>query len=204
MTVLSQSVPELVTRVMSVEGQISEREARQLVELTGLIGSDSVIVEIGSFRGRSTLALALGSRLHCGNRVYAVDPHLPFSGVLGGRFGPEDQAELYRSIVENSAGDIVSVVSLPSVAAARAWNDRNIGLLWIDGDHRYESVLQDYEAWLPFVADDGIVAFHDVPFEGVQRVIREAMRRDGLIRQGAVEAMAWFTRQPAAGRGALP
>src|SRR5439155_14171371 len=52
--------------------------------------------------------------------------------------------------------------------------DKEIDLLFIDGDHSYEAVRADLEVWLPKLKDDGIVAFHDYDWaEGVRRAVRE-------------------------------
>jgi predicted O-methyltransferase YrrM len=190
---------ECIDVAMSVEGQVSRAEVGALIELARDTPPGTVIVEIGTFRGRSTTALALGSMLGARNRVFAVDPHEEFTGVFGGRFGPEDQAALYRNIVAAGVGDVVAVVSLPSEAAARSWTDRNIGLLWIDGDHRYEVVSNDYKAWSGFVLADGTVAFHDRSAPGVAELLDELVLNRRLLPQGAVEALAWLKvmREPA-------
>jgi len=39
---------------------------------------------------------------------------------------------------------------------------RKIDLLFIDGDHRYDGVKADFLSYLPFLAPNGKVAFHDV------------------------------------------
>ena len=131
---------------LSVDGQISRDEAKTLIHLGSNVPSNNVIVEIGTYRGRSAVALALGSRLGAGVRVYAIDPHTEFRGVMGGRFGPQDMAALYRNLVKAQVGDTVAVVCLPSLVVARTWSKRTIGLLWIDGDHTYEAVRADAEA----------------------------------------------------------
>lgn len=40
--------------------------------------------------------------------------------------------------------------------------DRKIDILFIDGDHTIEGVTKDYEAYMPFVKEGGIIAFHDI------------------------------------------
>lgn len=39
---------------------------------------------------------------------------------------------------------------------------RKLDLLFIDGDHSYDGVKQDFEMYSPLVADGGKVAFHDI------------------------------------------
>jgi len=36
-----------------------------------------------------------------------------------------------------------------------------VDFLYIDGDHAYDAVKRDYEAWHPFVKKNGIIGFHD-------------------------------------------
>lgn len=177
---------------MSVEGQISREEAKTLLKLARQIPPGRVVVEIGAYRGRSTIALAFGSSLGNATRVYAVDPHVAFQGVLGGRFGPEDQEVLYQNLAKSGVGKIVAVVSLASKAVARCWSESNIGLLWIDGDHTYEAVCEDYNSWEPFIAADGIVAFHDTAVLGVQKFLSEMTQVNKIYLLGQTESLSWF------------
>lgn len=53
------------------------------------------------------------------------------------------------------------------LAATRAAVERHFGgeqldLLFIDGDHSYDSVRRDYELYAPLVRGGGLVAFHDI------------------------------------------
>jgi cephalosporin hydroxylase len=47
-----------------------------------------------------------------------------------------------------------------SEEAAADWS-RPISLLWIDGDHEYESVRQDLRLWEPYLLPGATVALHD-------------------------------------------
>jgi hypothetical protein len=180
--------------IMGIEGQITRSEARALVDLTKEIPSDSLIVEIGTYRGRSTIALAFGSLIHDKNRVYAIDPHLPFKGLLGGIFGPGDLSALYKNIVFADLGEKISVVCLPSVKVARSWSNKNIGLLWIDGDHRYNSVRADFEAWENFIIDNGIIVFHDSHIEDIRKLIEELIASDKINHLGTIDSLSWFSK----------
>lgn len=183
-----------INQIMSIEGQITKAEAEKLFELAGMTGAGKVIIEIGSYRGRSTAALALGSLSGNKNLVYAVDPHAEFVGVLGGEFGPADRAALYKNLTKIGVGHVVAVVSLSSEQAARCWMKKNIGLLWLDGDHSYEGVRSDYEVWIPFLADDGIIAFHDSQVAGVRQLIDELIAQNSIKLIGEIESLSWFRK----------
>lgn len=120
------------------------------------------IVEIGSFRGKSAVALAHGLQDNPDTtiRIVCIEPHAEFTGIYGGVFGAADRAGFYRIMLETGYFDRVALVNLASTAAARAWHGP-IGLLFIDGDHSYSGVLQDVECWEPFVEPGGLVVFDD-------------------------------------------
>jgi predicted O-methyltransferase YrrM len=183
---------DAATLAMVIEGQVSKAEVIQLVELARTSPANTSIVEIGSYRGRSTIALALGSLSSSKNRVYAIDPHVEFTGVFGGHFGPEDQALLYKNIVRANVGEIVSVVSLSSQAASKAWSSRTVSLLWLDGDHSYSAVRDDYDAWSPFLISDAVIAFHDSEAHGVTQVINELLQAQRIEPMGRVDSLSWF------------
>lgn len=169
-----------------VEGQLRYVEAVQLFALAKATKPNTIILEIGAYRGKSTVTLALGAKAGNKNRVYSVDPHLPFEWRKDHwiPYGSEDQAVFYKNLTDVGVGDAVYTISLTSAQAAKAWDEKNIGLLWIDGNHAYEHVVQDLRVWLPFVVDGGTIAFHDFELRGVRRAIREARRRGDFIKKG--------------------
>ncbi|MFQ5577488.1 MAG: class I SAM-dependent methyltransferase [Anaerolineae bacterium] len=171
----SPAVPKHLKRILSVEGQISPAESLLLFEMASQVDS-GCIVEVGSYRGRSTVALALGSQAGSGAPVYAIDPHEPFEGALGGSFGPQDRVEFFKNVLRTGVGHTIRLVNLDSAVVSKGW-DRKIALLWIDGNHEYEAVKKDFECWEPFVIQGGIIAFHDstTPDLGPARVIADAI-----------------------------
>lgn len=179
---------------LGVEGSLTPGEARLLFSCArGVAGGDS-IVEIGSYRGRSTIALGAGSRAGSSVPVFAVDPHVPCRGVKGRQFGPEDLAEFYANVVAAKLGEIIRTVALSSSDAAKAWSERNIGLLFIDGDHQYEAVRRDVGCWLPFVVPGGCMALHDSRDDGVEAVLREMQNRREAVRVDGVDSLTLLRR----------
>lgn len=146
-----------IRRVMAVEGMIAEAEAEELMRLASKVPSKDCIVEVGSYRGRSTTALALGSKAA---PVYAIEPHEAFEGIYGGEFGPADRRAFFENLLQAGVVERVRLVNLSSEVASQGWS-HTIGLLWIDGDHSLEGARRDYDAWRTFLQPGSILAFHD-------------------------------------------
>jgi hypothetical protein len=118
-------------------------------------------VELGSYRGRSTVALALGARdAGRGVVVYAVEPHQNYTGIFGGKYGPVDRAAFYRNMLRTGCYQNVALMNLPSAWAASGFGCK-VGLLFIDGDHSEEGVRRDWACWSPLLAPGATVAFDD-------------------------------------------
>jgi predicted O-methyltransferase YrrM len=56
-----------------------------------------------------------------------------------------------------------------TVEAVRAAAGGPVDFLFLDGDHSYEGVRDDFEAYSPLVRPGGLVAFHDVVPDHAQR-----------------------------------
>ena len=117
----------------------------------------SVILEIGSFRGRSTACLALG----CAGTeklVYALDT---FNGN-DVDFRERDFFTQFKSNLDTlGLLKYVRPVISTSSEAAKSWTVP-IDMLFIDGSHAYDDVAGDFQGFYPHVKEGGLVAFHDV------------------------------------------
>jgi predicted O-methyltransferase YrrM len=74
--------------------------------------------------------------------------------------------------------NVLSPLRLPSVEAAKTFADKSLDFVFIDGDHAYESVCADIDAWLPKVKPGGLLAGHDYPYPPVARAVKEKL--DGV------------------------
>lgn len=158
-----------------LEGMISFDEALLLYGLAKQVKGGG-IVEIGSYRGLSTVFLARGSMDGSQVPVYAVDPHREFVGVLGGRFSSNDRTAFYKAVLAARCGHIAALINLSSEQFSSHWKE-TVSLLWIDGDHSYRSVRRDFDCWNPHVGPDGLIAFHDAVDDklGPYRLISELL-----------------------------
>ncbi len=162
--------------VDGVEGWLGPEEGRLLRRLAAAADPDGSIVEIGSWQGRSTIWLAAGAAAGRGARVFAIDPHV---GTSLRREGESTEHLLRRNLARAGVDDRVEVVVATSEQAAAGWRGP-ISLLWIDGDHEYESVRRDLELWEPHLLPDAVVALHDTfVWPGPERLVRERLVRSG-------------------------
>jgi predicted O-methyltransferase YrrM len=182
-----------------VPGHLSEKEARFLGLLTACVPAKGAIVEIGSYKGRSTVMLAkVAAHYGCGP-VVAIDPHN--SPILfDHKSNPE--ASSYQDFLNNVHGAGVSEHVEPhaeySKEVANSWN-RPIRILWIDGDHSYEGAKNDLNGFLPHLVPEGVVAYHDAlnNFPGPIRVfVEDVLRSDRFGPAGFVQSIAWAQFRP--------
>lgn len=184
----------------TLSGLVSEDEGRMLAELAAAGNDRAVVVEIGSYTGKSTCFLAEAS---CAD-VYAIDLwdlRLPTEKKKARRnkhkyavnFNSSDARMTFMQRV--AAFPNVIPVQAPSSAIARVWM-QPIGLLFIDGAHDFASVKADYDGFSPFIVRRGYLAMHDAtPGSRVNKVIEEVIIPSGLWgERRQVDRLAVFQR----------
>jgi predicted O-methyltransferase YrrM len=152
--------------IADVPGWLTDEEGEALYELARSCTGKGVIVEIGSWKGKSTVCLGVGSQDGGGVPVYAIDPHADY------RFGD------FKTNVERARiAELVRPIASLSQSAADDF-DEPIELLFVDGSHEYDLVLEDFEKWVPKVVDGGWVAFHDTTWTaGPRKVVGHGVYR---------------------------
>lgn len=169
-------------KATAIRGGVSKPKLRALYRLAKAC-REGCIIEVGSYKGRSTVALAYGSLHGAGVPVYAIEPHEEFEGVFGGHFGPRDRADFFRAMLRTKGWKAVRLVNLSSEVVVSGWRTP-VGLLWIDGDHSYEGVSRDFRCWEPHLTPAAKVAFDDVHEEvgGVKRFVDELLSEGWVVR----------------------
>jgi predicted O-methyltransferase YrrM len=182
-----------------VPGHLGENEARFLGLLAACVPARGTIVEIGSFKGRSTVMLAKVASHYGLGPVVAIDPHN--SPILLDRHtNPESSSykDFLHSIHAAGVSDHVEPHVAYSTDVANSWS-RPIRLLWIDGDHSYEGAKRDLDGFLPHLVPVGVVALHDAlnTFPGPIRVfVENVLRSDRFGPAGFVHSIAWAQFRP--------
>ena len=166
---------------------------------------NGAIVEIGSYKGKSTVMLAKVAAHYRLGPVIAIDPH-NFNNpeLLDQRTKPDASSfdEFMRNIREAGVADQVEPYRAYSTDVAQTWNS-SIRFLWIDGDHTYTGAKADFDGFARHLLPFGIVALHDAlhPFSGPIRVfVEDVLRSDNFGTAGLVHSIAWAQFRPEDGR----
>lgn len=203
MTHCPGNVNDVVERALKlsseVPGFLGDSEARFLAMLAACTPAEGLIVEIGSFKGKSTVLLA-SVAAQCGlGRIVAIDPHTsPSPTDPGLPPGASSFEEFCGALRSTKLEDQVEVHRTLSREVAKGWN-RPIRLLWIDGEHTYKGAKEDFDMFTPFLASGAVVALHDAlhAFEGPIRVfVEEILRSDRFGAAGFVQSIAWGQFRP--------
>lgn len=171
-------IDDAVVAAEKIPGWMAPLELRWLAERAS---ERKTVIEVGSWKGRSTKALGMCVQV----TVFAVDH---WSGSVANpqdfkevqQIGAAGCLEIFKTnlAAEVSAGKVVTVMAESAEAARRlrATLPNGADMVFIDGDHLYESVRRDIEIWRPLVAKGGLMSGHDYMqyWPGVVRAVTEA------------------------------
>lgn len=161
----SQTVNNIFQKI---EGFIQKPEGVLLYELAYLCSKRGVIVELGSWKGLSTVFLGLGSQAGSKKKIYAID-HFKGEKSLGFR----DTFLVFKKNIHHfKLQSLVIPIRSKTQKAAKSWK-KPIALLWIDASHDYKNVLMDFKLWEPFVINKGVIAMHDTLLPNPPRKVLE-------------------------------
>lgn len=146
--------------IVNIEGWLTEDEGKFLYESAKQLPEGANIVEIGSWKGRSTVCFGMGLKDGKGSKVYAIDPHKG-SSEHKKWFGKVDTYKEFLANIKSAGVDkFVVPIKKTSEEAVNGFGG-NANFVLVDGAHEYEYVKKDYELWFPKLVDGGTIAFHD-------------------------------------------
>ena len=153
------------------------------------------ILEIGTYCGHTALFLGYGIRNRPAEtrkdaEVFAMDTFTGLDGrdsehadmqALHARSKPTTFPRFVRACKAHGVWDIMHPVIDDSAHAHALWtHGKNLGLLFIDGDHR--RAMADFLQYAPFLRNDGYVCFHDY-WPELPLVMRDV---DALVEKGLI------------------
>jgi len=153
-------------------------------EVVAAAPSGSTLVEVGCWLGRSVIYLAeqvAASRKDI--RVFAIDTwrgsaeHCPADQTLIQRSYGYVWHQFVNNVRACGVQSIITPMPLPSLDAAKYFDDASTFMVFIDAQHNYEPVKADIAAWRSKVKPGGYLAGHDYGWGGpglVKRAVDEA------------------------------
>lgn len=165
-----------LSKALEIQGYMSEPALQWLAEQAS---KHSVIVELGSFCGRSTRALADNTP----GKVYAIDD---WKGVRKTQWGPatkemqDDGPISFVAFCQNMEDHLLVTGKVKPIRMDHA----EVELLWprlpdspdmvfIDGDHDYASVKRDIMIWSQRIEEGGLLCGDDISWPGVREAVDE-------------------------------
>jgi len=127
------------------------------------------VLEIGSYKSRSTHALCTG----CRGAVYAIDSFMCSIDDNMNVIMPNPNI-LYEEFMKNVGHfNNLKVLKMDSIQASKLFEPKSIDMIFIDGDHSKQGVINDINAWLPICKK--LLCGHDLiwPTSGVEPALKE-------------------------------
>ena len=151
-----------------VQGWMRRSELLWLYKMARTLASGAVWLEVGTWKGKSYFATALGMPL--GTKIIGVDTFEGTANKLetackeatlpGDRIFKAFQNQRDR-ILELRPDVELTWIREDSVKAAEQVEDQSLDVCFIDGDHRFEPFIADLRAWSPKLKLGGILCGHD-------------------------------------------
>jgi len=168
-----------ISKALSIGGWMSRRE---LLWLASEAQECNKIVEFGSFHGRSTRAL--GDNIKEDGKVWAVDP---WNGDYPDESGTA-LGEINTYVYPYFRANLLDLITVGRVIPIRGFSFSfylpfQVDMVFIDGDHRYETVLRDIDRACGLAKSGGIVCGHDYGhplWPGVKKAVDEKFGDVGI------------------------
>lgn len=150
---------KLIRDVKDIPGWLQHGE----MALLAILAEGRVVLELGSYMGRSTVAMAPFAK-----HIYCIDHFHPKSAGQG--YNPESEGTLdkFLSNIAPWRHKIAYMQAMTKDALTISWPP--IELLFIDAGHRYLEVMHDL-GFVQFLTPGGIVALHDTEKPGPGKAV---------------------------------
>jgi predicted O-methyltransferase YrrM len=152
----------------AIPSWLGRQEALALASTCYTLPPGAVVVEVGSFLGKSAIVLAGARKARGSGRVHCVDPFDAsgdaFSVSAYREVAAADprplRARFQANIARAGLTDWIDVHEGTAAAVAATWT-LPIEMLFLDGDQSPAGARLAYDAWIPFLKVGGIIAVHN-------------------------------------------
>ncbi|MFN8207210.1 MAG: class I SAM-dependent methyltransferase [Bacteroidales bacterium] len=151
-----------ISEYRNIDGWLTDNEAYGLYNLATKLPLNSTLVEIGSWKGKSTFCLAKGLRK---GKIYAIDPFNAEGEPGSKEIYAQNRGEI--PLLEQFSTEMTRLGVSEKIEPLQGYSSQfvnkftTIDFLFIDGDHSIEGCDFDFTHFSPFVRRGGYIAFHD-------------------------------------------
>jgi len=145
-----------------IGGFLRPTEAIALYKIALQLPPQSVIVEIGSWKGKSTYCLAAGITT---GKIIAIDPFNSSGDMASAKVYAEQAGN--TSLLQQFKSNMSNLGVLKKIEILHGFSNEFVGkipkidLLFIDGDHSKEGCDFDFMNYVPYISKGGYIALHD-------------------------------------------
>jgi SAM-dependent methyltransferase len=180
----------------SVPGWMTRPELEVVAAAAAAVPENGLIVEIGSFAGRSSVHWAANS--HPSVEIYCIDPFdyvlddYSYEHMQGDRTNVRGRpsGELF---IEHTEAWAERLVPLAQLSPPPSW-DRPADVIFVDGDHTAEGVRRDLEFWIDHLKPSGRLLGHDWDDPRVREAVEAFAAERGLTAAPHPGTYVWELR----------
>lgn len=156
------------------EGWIAKDEAELLYNTAAKLKGNGVIVEIGSWCGKSLTIITTGALKNGFNsKIYSIDPFLTSKDEPNGKY-----ETFIQNLKKNNLDNKITHIKEKSQIAGLNFNEI-IEFIFIDGFHTYDAVKKDFDLFYPKIIEGGYIAIHDIGYyKGPTDLVMELAHND--------------------------
>lgn len=167
----------IISLALYTGGWLYKGEYELLIKASELAkNTNSHFVEVGSWRGKSTVLIAnslLGSNLN----LCCIDNWQGGTDTDCLRLAKSfDMKTEFDNNTKLFGKNIRTIIGLSTEQNVIDLLPKQIGFIFFDGAHDYETVKQEIDIYLPMLVEGGVLCFHDTDnprYPGVRKVIDE-------------------------------
>lgn len=154
--------------------------AYYLFHYASLLSDNSTILEIGTDKGASAVAMGMGIRGK-NSKIITIDPGMMSPEEIEQRKSELGEYQYWPNNINNVLKNIRAaklegyIVLVPDTSenVLKRWDGRPIDMIHIDGSHTYKDVKIDCE-WLQYIKSGRVAVFDDW-MEPVEKAVTEYM-----------------------------
>lgn len=174
----------------SIPGFVSLKKVKKIQQVVKKLPSVCRVVELGSYKGRSAVAIA--SVLPDQGTLYCIDH---FQGSPEMESWKIDSSNLLEDFCQNikdfGVENKIQVLAMTGDKAVDQFESESLDMLFIDAAHDYDSVKSDLLSWYPKLKTDGFLFCDD--YEETWVGVVQAVKDVGL--DGQVVAPSLWMHQ---------